>query len=687
MFPEDIKNCVEEQDGQNSIPIHQAKVLVLGDSDTGKTTLVKKLTDPDYIGTQDGEDETHGINIIPLELDCYFKDGSTQKVKLDLWDFGGHDIYRGTHQFFLTKRSLYIIVWQSQRANDKNDYRNIENWLNFIKHFGMQDSQVIVVMTKNELYPKKIDEDQFQGLFLNDISFTEVSSFKGTGIPELTRLIRQKIGDLPHLKKPLPSHFREVRDEINRLTDSYITLDHYVYICEKYGLSRKQALSLSEYMHDLGVILHFRHDPQLEDIVVLNPNWMTGAFYTLLKNSKIQEEKGKFNLFDSREYFDLDKYYPELHGQLVTFMERAGLCFRVLGAGEYVIPALLPPSLPPGVNIKKYDGSEKLRFIYSNDNLTESVFCRFIARCCDNVLDDHFWKRGVELRIDEATALVVCETLPRLIRVFIKGEGSTRLMAKIRSHFSYIHRALNLEVTEQVPCICITCNNDKNPHFFDFNVLKRRQRKITGATMVCDKSDEVISISDLLGDFDDIIQNKEPLEKFTQAILQLQGLKKSFNKPDEENSRNSFISHELSVAGMRVKDQTLWGVSSTGKKQGELDIKIEKNPWETEAIIEAFNYKGLDRNTIDKHLIKLFTYDPSGGPYNIILVYVERPDFLKSWKDYFHHLSKVDFGEYSLIGQPEEKKSGYSDIKLARTLHRRNDSKTEVYHFFINLYP
>ena len=33
-----------------------------------------------------------------------------ERVRLNVWDFGGQEIMHATHQFFLTTRSLYLVV-------------------------------------------------------------------------------------------------------------------------------------------------------------------------------------------------------------------------------------------------------------------------------------------------------------------------------------------------------------------------------------------------------------------------------------------------------------------------------------------------------------------------------------------------------------------------------------------------
>lgn len=55
-----------------------------------------------------------GINIdtwvISATIDT--EEGKQKKnIELTMWDFAGQEIYYSTHQFFMSKRSLYLLVW------------------------------------------------------------------------------------------------------------------------------------------------------------------------------------------------------------------------------------------------------------------------------------------------------------------------------------------------------------------------------------------------------------------------------------------------------------------------------------------------------------------------------------------------------------------------------------------------
>ena len=115
---------------KESVRLLHAKLLIVGNGEVGKTTLMKKLKNNQFkvkIGKEPG---THGINIVPWELTCRFKQNHDDTVKINSWDFGGQDIYHATHQFFLTKRSLYLFVWEARKEEES---RSFHYWLNIIK--------------------------------------------------------------------------------------------------------------------------------------------------------------------------------------------------------------------------------------------------------------------------------------------------------------------------------------------------------------------------------------------------------------------------------------------------------------------------------------------------------------------------------------------------------------------------
>ena len=78
-----------------------------------------------------------------------------EQVRLNVWDFGGQEIMHATHQFFLTKRSLYLLVLDARQGEIEG---NIHYWLKIIQSYGA-DAPVLVVTNKSETHHLDLNED------------------------------------------------------------------------------------------------------------------------------------------------------------------------------------------------------------------------------------------------------------------------------------------------------------------------------------------------------------------------------------------------------------------------------------------------------------------------------------------------------------------------------------------------
>ena len=90
-------------------PLNEAKLILVGRGGVGKTSLVKALMTGQF---KQGEEATEGIKI--SDWPCPLN--PTEKVTLHIWDFGGQEMMHATHQFFLTARTLYLLVLERRRG-------------------------------------------------------------------------------------------------------------------------------------------------------------------------------------------------------------------------------------------------------------------------------------------------------------------------------------------------------------------------------------------------------------------------------------------------------------------------------------------------------------------------------------------------------------------------------------------
>ncbi|XP_035697810.1 uncharacterized protein LOC118430883 [Branchiostoma floridae] len=84
------------------------KVVVLGDTMAGKTSLVQTLQRGESTLTKE-EDRTHCVEITQWAPD--------DNITFEVYDFGGHDVYHLTHQFFLTQGALNLLTVDLQTYN------------------------------------------------------------------------------------------------------------------------------------------------------------------------------------------------------------------------------------------------------------------------------------------------------------------------------------------------------------------------------------------------------------------------------------------------------------------------------------------------------------------------------------------------------------------------------------------
>jgi internalin A len=156
-----IRSCLKSLKFKETIRLYEAKLILAGEGGVGKTSVIKKVMQPQIAINKD-EKTTEGINIHKWKIAT----PQTDDLQVNVWDFGGQEIYHATHQFFLTKRSLYLLVWDARKDYDVVSF---DYWLSVIQLLS-DSSPVIVVLNKIDERIKNIDERAFlsSGIFLRN---------------------------------------------------------------------------------------------------------------------------------------------------------------------------------------------------------------------------------------------------------------------------------------------------------------------------------------------------------------------------------------------------------------------------------------------------------------------------------------------------------------------------------------
>lgn len=422
--------------------LNEAKMILVGFGAVGKTSLVNRLIHRVF---EPNSKKTDGVQITqwPLRLN------NAEDIKLHVWDFGGQEIMHSTHQFFLTERSLYLLVLNGRQGHEDTD---AEYWLELIQSFG-GDSPVIVVLNKIKEHPFDVNRGALQQKFPNIREFIATDCETGQGIDHLRAAIERETDALEHLRDPFPASWVAIKNKLSEMADNYISFEQYRAICQTDGETDYGAQdSLAVHLHSLGIALNYKDDPRLRDTHVLNPHWVTSGIYTLLNADELAETKGELEAACLSRNLDPQNYPAERHGFLLELMRKFELCFRFEeDEHRYLIPDLLDKQQPAAA--AEFDPANCLNFRYQYPILPEGLLPRFIVRT--HVLSEHQlrWRTGVILTFEGNRALVKADPQDRCVSISVDGPTASRrrLLAVIRSDFERIHRSFKFTPKELVP--------------------------------------------------------------------------------------------------------------------------------------------------------------------------------------------------------------------------------------------
>jgi hypothetical protein len=385
-----VLNYLREIEAQGEDHLYEAKVLILGDGGAGKTSLLRRLYQADL--PLPAEDEsTKGIDIHRHE----FTDAAERPFQLNVWDFGGQQIYHATHQFFLTKRSLYILVDDNRYSQAVQD-DGFKYWLEMIEAFS-DGSPVLIFQNEKAWRSKVIDEAGIKGRFPNVKDVYRGNLELPNAAEALAAAIRFHVQQLPHVGEAVPARWLAIRAELDERKQqvSHISCKEYFQIYGRHlELNETKARQLSRYLHDLGVFLHFQEDPLLDRYVILQNDWATEAVFKVLDDEPTKARSGYFARADCQRIW-AHSTYGDMHPELLALMEKFELCYKLPDRkpATWLAPQLLSPSTPEA--FKDWPQADDLVLTYQYDFLPKGLISRLMVRMHRFVRQpDRSWRSG-----------------------------------------------------------------------------------------------------------------------------------------------------------------------------------------------------------------------------------------------------------------------------------------------------
>jgi internalin A len=438
-----IETCLGFLAGQSQ-PLNEVKMVLVGQGGVGKTSLVNCLLDgPEAFNAR--EPKTKGIDVRRWQLPLPTHVEEAQ-IRVNVWDFGGQEIMHATHQFFLTHRTLYLLVLDTRLSEAEN---RLDYWLQIIRSFG-GESPVILVGNKVDEQPLDIDQAGIRQKYDAIKAIVETSCATGDGIDRLQAAVVEQVLTLPHVFDELLATWFDVKAQLEEMDVDHIPFARYVKMCQEAGVTRESSQrTLLDFLHDLGIVLYFP-DPRLETTNVLNPEWVTQGVYRILNSHALFQNDGVLT-WDLVGQVLSDEAYPrDKHMFIIDMMRQFELCHPFPGLDHtYLVPDLLPKE-------ERYTGEwdDALTFQIHYDVLPSSVFSRFIVRMHRCIKQHTVWRTGILLALDGNEALVRADLTDNRISILVRGPASGRrdLLTRIREQLDAIHDTIQgLKAEEKVP--------------------------------------------------------------------------------------------------------------------------------------------------------------------------------------------------------------------------------------------
>jgi internalin A len=470
--------------------LHEAKLLIVGEGESGKTSLAKKLITPDT--PLQPNPTTHGIDILRWDYSH-----QTHNYRIHIWDFGGQEIYHATHQFFLTENSLYLLV-----ADSRKEYTDHHYWLNTICLLS-NNSPAILVQNEKDDRNCALNLPELRHEFNKLHTPDPVNLKDDRGLPDLRKTIQRQIEDLLGTGIPFPNKWLAIRNSLENDKNNSITLQDYQAICRRHGLTDDaEMLRLSKHLHSLGTCLHFQNDRVLDKTIILKPNWATAALYKVLDNNTVKTNLGQFNQTDLADIWR-DRQYATLHHELLQLMMQFKVCYEIPNrSGHYIAPHLLSSNSPS----YDWDSSHNLTLCYRyNGFMLKGILTRFIVErhkdienvsCPDQAL---VWRTGCILLKNNNRAEIIEDNNDREIQIRVSGPRPRDLLVTIHDEFEEIHDSFGeqLKYDVLVPCNCTECKSNPKPFTFTLDLLTRRLDK--GVYKIeCHESGEDVQVRGLI---------------------------------------------------------------------------------------------------------------------------------------------------------------------------------------------
>ena len=174
------------------------KVIILGDSSVGKTSLFKKIVNERFSGNVLS---TIGIDKKTLDIKINTEDKGEQESEISLFDTAGQEKFRTLSVSFIRESKGVLMMYD---ITNLDSFQNIEKWLDDIKNSLGEDNNYLIILLGNKLdlvsdniKDREVETEDAKKLCLdNKIFWGGECSVKDISIEDLKNLFKSFIEEI-----------------------------------------------------------------------------------------------------------------------------------------------------------------------------------------------------------------------------------------------------------------------------------------------------------------------------------------------------------------------------------------------------------------------------------------------------------------------------------------------------------
>jgi len=161
------------------------KVITVGDSFSGKTSLLSVLADANSFS--DIYTSTIGVDFVSIRTNF-----SGKKIKLQIWDTAGQERFQSIVQTYYKNSHGVILVYD---ISNRDSFINIAKWLKDARMICNDNVYIILVGNKSDMeFHRKVSTEEGHNFAEeNGLDFIEISCKNNFNCEELLKLFTTKL--------------------------------------------------------------------------------------------------------------------------------------------------------------------------------------------------------------------------------------------------------------------------------------------------------------------------------------------------------------------------------------------------------------------------------------------------------------------------------------------------------------